>query len=148
MAEARPRKTPRLEEQQVEQLFTPRPRNTTSARRGPRNALEALQFSERNGSEVNEWLEEARIDANLGFSRLSLKSVKSGVRCYIAFVGALALGPLFGASNAMRLQMQWHLGVESISHRISIYSWLGQRCSDPRALGEITAVTSKPLASS
>ena len=37
--------------------------------------------------EVMTWAEEARIEAIVGSQRLSLASLKSGVRCYCAFVG-------------------------------------------------------------
>ena len=38
-------------------------------------------------SERTKWLEESRMDAILGASSRSHKSVRSGIRCWIAFVG-------------------------------------------------------------
>jgi hypothetical protein len=60
---------------------------------GPRQVLRRLQRDwDVQGSRL--WLEEARIDAILGACRLSMSSVKSGVRCYLAFAEAVAPGKL------------------------------------------------------
>ena len=40
-----------------------------------------------DNSEKRRWLEEARLDAILGSCPYSLASVKSGLRCYLAFAG-------------------------------------------------------------
>ena len=52
---------------------------------GPRGALQKLVGQ--TSAQKATWLEEARIAAILGSCLLSMKSVKSGIRCYIAFVG-------------------------------------------------------------
>ena len=53
-------------------------------------ALRQLDFEGCSQSAIDVWVEEARIDAIIGSCALSLKSVKSGTRCYMAFVGAQA----------------------------------------------------------
>ena len=54
---------------------------------GPRMAMRELRLSERSVAERKAWLEQARIEAVLGSCPLSLKSVRSGLRAYIGFVG-------------------------------------------------------------
>ncbi len=54
---------------------------------GPRMAIRELRLSERSEGERRAWLEQARIEAVLGSCSLSLSSVRSGLRAYIAFVG-------------------------------------------------------------
>ena len=58
---------------------------------GRRGALQALAGQTMQQKTL--WLEEARISAILGSCMLSMKSVRSGVRCYIAFVGKLLRSP-------------------------------------------------------
>ena len=55
--------------------------------KGPREALRELQLGNLNDEERHEWVEGARLDAILGGMRLSMPSVRAGLRCYIAFVG-------------------------------------------------------------
>ena len=62
-----------------------RPCNTTAHGLGPRRALNRVRLADMVPCERGAWLEEARIDATLGACRLSLKSVRGGVRCYMAF---------------------------------------------------------------
>eukprot|EP00973_Karenia_brevis_P045692 6327655-Karenia_brevis.AAC.1 len=60
------------------------PRNF-AADGGPIKALKALRLGEMSILQRLEWLEQARLDAIFGSQRLSLASVKSGLRCYISF---------------------------------------------------------------
>ena len=53
---------------------------------GPRRALKVLALVQKSAVERSAWLEQARLDAIVGSCRGSLGSVKSGVRCYVAFV--------------------------------------------------------------
>ena len=85
-------KTPAREEIKLSAMLAPRNRNTTAEKRGPRDALSSLDLSHKSRAEVAMWLEEARLDALLGGCRLSMKSLKSGVRCYMAF--AESVNPL------------------------------------------------------
>ena len=55
---------------------------------GPRAALRELQCAELTDSGRTAWMEQARLAAVLGSCRLSIESVKSGLRAYVAFVGA------------------------------------------------------------
>ena len=55
---------------------------------GPRAALASAQLSEMSAEQRSSWTEEARLDAILGSCARSMKSWRSGCRCYIAFVGA------------------------------------------------------------
>ena len=68
----------------------PRDRSAVSNGRGPREALGALGLEGKNQTELADWIEDARLAAILGGCRLSMPSVSSGVRCYIAFVGTRA----------------------------------------------------------
>ena len=55
------------------------------ARLGPGGAAKRLSFED-NGQRLV-WAEEARLQAILGGCKRSLASVRSGIRCYIAFIG-------------------------------------------------------------
>jgi hypothetical protein len=44
-----------------------------------------------SSSERCTWVETARVEAILGSMRLSMKSLRSGLACYVAFVGRLIL---------------------------------------------------------
>ena len=54
----------------------------------PRQALKNFQLENRSDAEKALWLEEARLNAIVGSCRRTLPSVRSGIRCYIAFVKA------------------------------------------------------------
>ena len=72
---------------------------------GPRMAMRELRLGERSLGDRQAWLEQARIEAVLGSCPMSLKSVRSGLRAYIAFVGAwLDCVFVLGASSV------WHVG--------------------------------------
>ena len=68
-------------------LSQQRPASTTAAGVGPRGALCKLDLGSMSERERQVWIEKARLDAILGGVRLSMASLKSGLRCYIAFVG-------------------------------------------------------------
>ena len=57
---------------------------------GPRGAVKRLQSQIADGTDVDVWLDAARNDAILDSCRLSMKSVRSGVRCYLAFLETVA----------------------------------------------------------
>jgi hypothetical protein len=57
---------------------------------GPLWALRAFCFQDMSAVDKFMWLEKARVDSILGASRGSLPSVRSGIRCYLAFVTAVA----------------------------------------------------------
>ena len=59
---------------------------------GPRRALKKLALAQLSAADRSLWLEQARIDAIVGSCRGSLESVKSGVRCYVAFVRSSVAG--------------------------------------------------------
>ena len=65
-----------------------RPASSTAAGRGPMAALQSLDGRCESLTEKQAWLEESRLDAILGASSRSHKSVRSGIRCWMAFVGA------------------------------------------------------------
>ena len=65
----------------------PRERNRTSEDAGPRAALKRLNLHAMSDAEIAVWRENARIDAILGSCRLSLPSVWSGIRHWMAFIG-------------------------------------------------------------
>ena len=59
----------------------------TSKDRGPRAALMALHLCDRSESERKAWLEESRVLAVVDSCKLSMASVRSGVKCYLEFAG-------------------------------------------------------------
>jgi len=52
--------------------------------------LRGLSLKDKSEEEKCIWLEEARISAIMGSCALSLKSVRSGINCYAAFIGWLS----------------------------------------------------------
>ena len=64
-----------------------RPINTDGAAVGPRDALKKRAFGDMSPGARAAWAEKARVDAILGGMRLSMASLRSGLRCYTAFVG-------------------------------------------------------------
>ena len=56
---------------------------------GPRAAVDTLSRINDTPREWGIWLEEARLHAILGACRGSIASVKSGIRCFVAFIGAV-----------------------------------------------------------
>ena len=60
---------------------------------GPKAATQRLELHGMDVREKQLWIEGARIDAIVGNCRLSLASVKSGIRCYIAFAGRCLWSP-------------------------------------------------------
>ena len=77
----------KLERGSMEMLEGRREANTASAGFGPRAALENLKRSGKPIGGMRTWVEEARLAAILGSCSLSLPSLRSGLRCYVAFVG-------------------------------------------------------------
>ena len=53
---------------------------------GPAAALKRMRLEERTPDERFAWIETARLDAILGGMRLSLPCLRTGLRCYVAFV--------------------------------------------------------------
>jgi len=84
----------------LELLDQRRPPNTTAAGLGPMAALKTLQVHS-SPSEKQAWLEESRLDAILGATACSQKSVRSGVRCWMSFVGSCILGFLSAWANVL-----------------------------------------------
>ena len=60
----------------------------TSEGRGPRAALMALNLCDKSESEKKAWQEESRVLAVVDSCKLSMASVRSGVRCYLEFAGS------------------------------------------------------------
>ena len=60
--------------------------NTTAHGVGPTQATKRLRLEERTKDQRSMWIEEARLDAILGGTRLSLPSLRTGLRCYVSFV--------------------------------------------------------------
>ena len=80
----------KLERGSLELLEGRRKANTAPAGFGPRAALENLKRTEQPTGSMRAWVEEARLAAILGSCSLSVPSLRSGLRCYIAFVGRAA----------------------------------------------------------
>ena len=74
----------------VANLEAPRPPNTAAKGKGPMAAVKAVSSACVSNMQKCAWLEESRLDAILGSSSRSHKSVRSGIRCWIAFVGIIS----------------------------------------------------------
>ena len=61
--------------------------NSAIASKGPLATLKGLQLASRSSGEQKQWIEDARLDAILGRNASTLRSLRSGIRCYISFVG-------------------------------------------------------------
>ena len=59
------------------------------AKVGPVRAVQNMKFQSMSCLERMVWVETARAQTILGNCRLSWPSVRSGLRCYIAFIGKL-----------------------------------------------------------
>ena len=57
---------------------------------GPRAALKRLDLGKLPLSERKKWVEDARLDAILGRSQASTRSLRSGISCFVSFVGERA----------------------------------------------------------
>ena len=105
---------------------------------GPRGALRHMQLAARSLEEKKSWMEEARVDAILGACRLSLRSVKSGVCCYVAFASVLC-APWVCASGAhcdgSDVQELGCLVPKGFSHPSSTHCLRGGLGSSPWANG-------------
>ena len=56
---------------------------------GPRDALKRVMSTVKSEAEKNAYMQGARLDAILGSCLASMPSVRSGVRCYLAFADAM-----------------------------------------------------------
>jgi len=86
--------------------------NRTAVGRGPRAALRNALLSEMCLDAKLDWVEQARLDAILGACRLSMESWRSGVRCYVAYIGAcccnvVGLGLLVNHVRMCRCSVGW-----------------------------------------
>ena len=77
--------------EEVDALVQVRPTSSAARGVGPREALQRMGLQDQSDIAKQVWLEEARLEAILGSCKLSMPSVRSGIRCYIAFVGTIAL---------------------------------------------------------
>ena len=68
----------------------PRAHNADAKDAGPRKALSRLVFEAKDDNEIMDWVQSARLDAITGSASRSLPSLRSGIRCYITFVGEVA----------------------------------------------------------
>ena len=66
-----------------------RPIRTEAEGVGPRAALKAADLGSMDSAARAAWLEESRVDAILGSCRRSLKSVRSGIMCWMSFMRAM-----------------------------------------------------------
>jgi hypothetical protein len=94
--------------------------------RGPRHALKVSGLSQLSPAQKQTWLEESRVEAILGSCRRSLRSVRSGVTCYISFASTLCwhlvMSRLF-ASSFMGGAIQPH-GMQCLPPKIeTLLSW-------------------------
>ena len=71
-----------------------REQSSASKGMGPRLALRESKLREMGAAERASWAEEARLNAILGSCKLSMKSWRSGVRCYISFISLCHFWPI------------------------------------------------------
>ena len=71
----------------VDALSMVHPQSENARGRGPRAALVASGIGKMSRCARDRWLEDARLEALLGNRKATLTSLKSGVKCYISFVG-------------------------------------------------------------
>ena len=69
-------------------MLNERPINCTALSKGPLEALRHSGLHFKSKEERAKWTAEARLDAILGGCQASVGSVKSGLRCYLAFAGS------------------------------------------------------------
>ena len=74
---------------------------------GPMRALKALCLQDMSAPDRVIWLEKARVDSILGATSGSLPSVRSGIRCYLAFVTAVAPDTLNFFPPQLGLLIAW-----------------------------------------
>ena len=82
-------------------VLTPGKRVSLAEGVGPCAAIKKLQSM--TCVQRAAWFEEARLEAILGGMRLSTASLKSGLRCFVAFVGNVVCGSSRGALLFARL---------------------------------------------
>ena len=82
-------------------MLCERPTNRTAMNNGPLEALRKSGLCFKTKKEKAIWVAEARLDAILGSCKASVKSVKSGLSCYLAFAGECPL-------LALVISLQYH----------------------------------------
>ena len=74
----------------LQALELPHQVNTLAAGGGPGQALQELQRKGLCARKMAAWVQSARMDAILGgLQQTTMASLRSGLRCYIAFVGGI-----------------------------------------------------------
>ena len=71
-----------------------RPQRSGAIGMGPRAAMTAAGLDGMSYNDRAQWFESARLDALLGSNKTSLRSFKSGVSCFISFIGQYSVGQL------------------------------------------------------
>ena len=77
------------QKQKIECLLQDRAVLTEAEGLGPRGALKRVMATVKSEEEKSAFVQRARLDAILGSCLASMPSVRSGVRCYLAFADAL-----------------------------------------------------------
>lgn len=86
-ARSRPKQKPLFGSGVVSLLEQQRLPTAAAARRGPMAVMKAVEDTVVSTRQKQEWLAESRLDAILGACSRSHKSVRSGIKCWMAFVG-------------------------------------------------------------
>ena len=68
-------------------------RRTHALGLGPRAALRKADLKSLSCDKKRAWIEEARLDALLGHKTATLRSLRSGVACYMTFAGESFTSP-------------------------------------------------------
>ena len=114
-----------------------RPRNITSEYAGPREALRRLQLGDLTFQERVVWRENARIDAILGSCRLSLKSVRSGIRHWFAYIDSVHQGRIRYFPPACADILAWSTLFRSVGTWNNYLNYLRTGCMLVQASTEV-----------
>ena len=71
----------------IDEVSVLRPQRSGAIGMGPRAAMTAAGLDGMSYNDRAQWFESARLDALLGSNKTSLRSFKSGVSCFISFIG-------------------------------------------------------------
>ena len=90
----------------VNLLVMPKCSRTEIVGQGPKAANAHMRFDKMKPGEKLDWLEEARVMAILGSCSRTMPSLRSGVRCFLAFAG-YSFVEIFACAHAIRCRTSW-----------------------------------------
>ena len=100
------------------QIELPIDLKTATKSQGPRASMNDVDFSVMGSRDKLKWVCDARITAILGSNARTLPSVRSGVRCYLAFAGLVC--DRVNIKHCVINMKTGHHGVELLPPRLDI----------------------------